>query len=435
MQVDLFTVAVYGSLMAAIWLGYSLVRSRRTSRNIGIKAAAFDAGLTEPFSLHPAIDPMICLGCGACGNACPEGGVIGLIGTTTELIEPTRCIGHGACSAACPTGAITLVFGTATRGIDLPKIGPDFQTNVPGLFIAGELGGMGLIRNAVEQGRQAVESIHKLGGAGDGSDYDLVIVGSGPAGLAAALAAKFYKLRYLVIEQDDLGGAVFKYPRGKVVMTAPAKLPIVGSVNFRETTKEALLEFWRCIEKEQGLKVRYRERVERIENHGGSFSVHTTAGVEKARYVLLAIGRRGTPRKLGVPGEELEKVVYQLVDPQQYRGRSILVVGGGDSALEAASGIAEQPGTAVTLSYRGAVFSRAKQANRDRVDLLSKEGRLRVMLGSTVKSISSATVDIEWNGRCEAYNNDFVIVCAGGTLPTEFLKSAGVDMETKFGTA
>lgn len=429
------SLALYGVIMAVVW-GIYTFRSRRVEeKSIAIKAIAVEAGLTEPASLHPSIDPAKCLGCGNCALVCPEGDILGIIGGKAELVEPTHCIGHGACASACPTGAITLVFGTAKRGIDLPKVGPDFQTNVPGIFIAGELGGMGLIRNAVTQGRQAVESVRKLKRIAAPGQLDLVIVGAGPAGLAAALAAKQHGLTYVVIEQDDLGGTVFKYPRGKIVMTAPAVLPIVGQVNFKETTKEALLNFWRDIERKHRLKVRYREQVSGVEKAGSAFAVHTSKATERCTAVLLAIGRRGTPRKLEVPGEDLPKVVYQFIDAEQYKGRHVLVVGGGDSALEAAGSIAEQAGTTVTLSYRSEAFSRAKLKNRERVERMSRQKQLQVMLSSKVRSISADSAEIEWNGTRQVIRNDAVIICAGGILPTEFLKSAGIEMETKYGTA
>ena len=403
--------------------------------SLAIKMAAVEAGLTEPSSLHPFINPSICIGCGSCVRACPEGDVLGIIGGKAELIEPTHCIGHGACMTACPTGAIKLVFGTAERGIDLPRVDPSFQTNVPGIFIAGELGGMGLIRNAVEQGRQAIESVRKLDGLGSPGRYDVVIVGAGPAGFAGALAAKQAGLSYIVIEQDDLGGTVFKYPRGKVVMTQPAKLPIVGQVNFREVTKEKLLEFWRGIETDQSLNVKYRDRVEKISKTAEGFEVQSQSGTLACRAVLLAIGRRGTPRRLDVKGEDQKKVVYQLIDPEQYKGRHVLVVGGGDSALEAATSIADQPGTTVTLSYRSEAFGRAKAKNREKVDTQSSSGRLRVMLKSQVKRITETEVELSHEGTDHIFPNDAVIICVGGILPTDFLKSIGIDMETKYGTA
>ncbi len=148
------------------------------------------SGMTEPASLHPLIDPARCLGCASCISACPENSVLGLLNGKAQLVNPSHCIGHGACKTACPFDAIELVFGTEKRGLDIPEVNPDYQTNVPGIYIAGELGGMGLIRNAVTQGVQAVTSISKLSGIGKSHPLDLVIVGAGPAGIAASLAAK-----------------------------------------------------------------------------------------------------------------------------------------------------------------------------------------------------------------------------------------------------
>jgi thioredoxin reductase len=360
--------------------------------------------------------------------------VLGVVGGRAELVSPTDCIGHGACKTACPTEAITLVFGTERRGVEIPVLSPKFETNVPGIFVAGELGGMGLIRNALEQGRQAVEAIHASRRSG-GAQLDVVIVGAGPAGFAASLTALSRRMKYVTLEQESLGGCVFQYPRGKLVMTAPAHLPIIGKINFRHTSKEQLLEFWREAERRSGVKISYRERVERIEPERDGFKVYTSKGSYSARSVLLAIGRRGTPRKLGVPGEELPKVVYRLIDPEQYAGQNVLVVGGGDSALEAAASIAELGNTSVVLSYRGDAFGRAKQANRMRVSSATQNGSLRVMLSSNVKHIDADEVSIEQTGHLHRVANDAIIVNAGGILPTEFLRSIGVQIETKYGTA
>lgn len=426
---------VYLIPIGLILWGYAAVQRRRQQRCVSVFDQARDAGLTEPASLHPVIDAVRCIGCGSCVTACPEGNVLGLIHQKAALINPTHCIGHGACRTACPMDAITLVFGTEQRGVDIPQVGPDFQTNVPGVYIAGELGGMGLIRNAIEQGRQALEAIRKLPGSGAGDGLDLVIVGAGPAGIAASLGALQHKLRFVTVEQESLGGTVAHFPRGKLVMTAPAVLPLIGRVTFSETTKEALLAFWEDVVRRTGLNIHYQERVEEILAQPGAVLVKTNRDSYRARAVLLAIGRRGTPRKLGVPGEDHSKVVYRLIDAEQYRGQQVLVVGGGDSALEAAASIATQPDTRVTLSYRSESFSRAKEKNRARIAAAEATGRLRVIFKSTVLEIQPERVIIAREGERIELANDAVIVSAGGELPTPFLKKIGIHVDTKHGTA
>ena len=429
--------AVYSAVMAICFAWYF---GRRYSLQRTSKAAAQDSvegGLMEPASLHPIVDHSKCIGCGSCIKACPEQPhhvVMGMIGGKADLVSPTLCIGHGACRTACPVDAITLVFGTERRGVELPRVTPWFETNVSGVFVAGELGGMGLIRNAIEQGRQAIDQIVSRRPRGKGEQLDVVIVGAGPAGFSAALASLEKKLKFVVVEQESLGGCVFQYPRGKIVMTQPAELPLAGRMDVTLTTKEQLLAYWEGIQRRTGLQIRQNERVEAVTRDGNGFVVRTSKGELRTVTVLLAVGRRGTPRKLGVPGEEASKVVYRLIDPQQYTGQHVLVVGGGDSALEAAASLAEA-GASAALSYRGDAFQRAKARNRERVKSASAAGSLKVMLKSEVKQITPEKVALIQDGQEVALRNDAIIVNAGGILPTDFLKKIGIEVETKWGTA
>jgi thioredoxin reductase (NADPH) len=412
---------------------YVVHQRRRDRANTRAHAEAVAQGLAEPPSLHPVVHAQRCIGSGGCVHACPEG-ALGIVGGKAVLVNAASCIGHGACHAACPVEAITLVFGTEKRGVDIPSVSPEFESNVPGLFIAGELGGMGLIRKAAEQGRQAVEALRRRKAGAD--ELDVLIVGAGPAGISAGLSAIENKLRYHLIEQEEsLGGAVYHYPRHKIAMTAPVRLALLGQVRMGEIRKEDLLEFWQGVVKKTGLQVQFNERMEHIERQGDSFVVTTSRGSHRARSVLLAIGRRGTPRKLGVPGEALSKVVYRLVDAEQYRGQAVLVVGGGDSALEAAVALSEQPGTTVTLSYRSAAFSRVKGKNRQRVQQQAAAGRLQVLMNSQVQTIEPDAVALQTAAGAMRLANQAVIVCAGGELPTPLLQRVGVQFATKYGTA
>ena len=408
------------------------IRRARSRAHAGELREAQEAGLVEPPTLHPVVDLSLCMGSGACARACPEK-ALGVIDGKGVLINPTHCIGHGACAPACPVGAIKLVFGTERRGVEIPAVDPFFETNVKGIFIAGELGGMGLIRNAVRQGTQAIDAITKR--PRGAAELDVLIVGAGPAGIAASLAAEQAKLKYATIEQEDsLGGTTYHYPRNKLVMTNPMNLPIVGEVKVREISKEELMAIWQKVLDDARPDIRFSERMEEITREGEVFVVRTNRATYRAASVLLAIGRRGTPRKLGVAGEHQPKVVYRLLEPSQYSGADVLVVGGGDSALEAALDLAAEPGTTVTLAYRGKAFDRVKPKNRERIDEAVAQGKIRLELETTVGEIGADQVTLKKGEATVALPNDGVIVCAGGELPTPMLKKIGIQVEAHYGS-
>lgn len=435
MNSDWTTLAIYLVPMLLVWTAYGWARRRRDAVARARLEASREAGLTEPASLHPVIDPVLCLGCATCVDACPEGSILGLIAGKAQLVDPTACIGHGACREACPQDAITLVLGTATRGVEIPLVDSDFQTNVPGLYVAGELGGMGLIRNAIVQGTQAMDAIAGSRPRSDGESLDVLVIGAGPAGIAASLRAQERGLRCVTLEQDSLGGTVAHYPRGKIVMTAPVELPGYGPIRLREAGKEELLELWTKVVQQTGVDIRYGERLVSLERQADGFRATTPSHEYHSARVLLAIGRRGTPRTLDVPGEDRNKVVYRLTAPEQYRGRRVLVVGGGDSALEAALSLCEEPKTRVTLSYRGRAFSRAKAKNRQRIEQAEAASEVQVLLGSQVAEIGEDTVTLETANGTKELANDAVVVCAGGILPTPLLRAAGIEIEVRHGEA
>jgi len=432
----LVIVAIAIALFAVTVLPY-IRRLRQTERdNIQRLEDSEAAGLNEPPTLHPIVDPAVCLCSGACVKACPEGDILGLINNRPTLLHASRCVGHGQCAASCPVDAISLVFGTAQRGIDIPHVQGNFETNVPGIYIVGELGGMGLIRNALRQGRQVVGGIAAETKPVPPETHDLLIVGAGPAGIAAALTAMEHKLRFVAIEQEEPGGAVRHYPRQKLVMTEAMDIPLYGHVDLREASKEQLLELWQDVFAKTGLQFNTGERLLKIQREENFFRVETSNGDYQTARVVLAIGRRGTPRKLGIVGEELEKVSYKLLEPERFCESRILVVGGGNSALEVAWALAQQNlGNTVTLAHRSNAFANANESNRGRIEALSENGQLEVLLQTEVRQIDEDKVHIEKDGQQRRLGNDYVFICIGGQLPLDLLHQVGVSIERKFGQA
>ncbi len=408
------------------WMLYHESKARK------IQEEALAAGRHEPASILPWINTKTCMGSGACVTACPED-VLKVIDGQAVAVTASSCVGHGTCVAVCPVDAIELVFGSENRGIDIPKRDPKFQTNVPGLYVAGELGGMGLIANAIEQGAQAMRN------AADGikprSDiWDVVIVGAGPAGMGAALVAKEKGLNYALLDQDTLGGAILHFPRKKLVFTRPVDIPGYGRVKVSQLEKEELVALFQHVAESCGLEVQEGERVDKVAlQPDGTLLTVTPNNSFVAQRVLLCLGRRGTPRKLGAPGEDQEKVAYALLEPELYTFQHLLVVGGGDSAVEAAMTLGEQEGTRVWLSYRQASLTRPKKKNIERLRKAVRDGYVELVLESKVKAIEADRVVLEQKGEEIVLPNDFVFVFAGGVLPTKFLQDAGIVVQRHHG--
>ena len=408
----------------------------RSVQTISKTAKAKEYGLHEPVSLHPVVDLDICIGSGACITACPEHDILGINNGQAQTINASRCVGHGACFHACPVQAISLCIGTEKRGVELPHVSQEFETNIPGIFVAGELGGMGLIKNAVEQGKQAVEYYLKKSYPKSKSKYDLIIVGAGPAGISASLTAAKNNLKFLTLEQDSLGGTVFSFPRAKIVMTSPMELPLWGKVKLVETSKSELLDLWNNVLTKNKISINEQEKVVEIVKQDNMFIVKTNHDHYTSNGIILAIGRRGSPRKLGVPGEERENVFYRLLEPELIHNTDVLVVGGGDSAVESAMLLADEKNR-VTLSYRSETFSRLKPKNLERVTDYIKKKKIRPLFNSNVKEIFKNEVCFTFNDKPDELKLkiDLTYVFAGGILPTSFLEGIGIKITKKFGDA
>ncbi len=648
-------------VLTAGFVALQLLNSYREKKRL---AEMVKSGRNLPASLYPVIDTDICIGSGACVAACPEQDVLGIVNGMGRLIHGAACIGHGRCAAECPVDAIRLVFGTEERGVDIPHITGTFETSRAGIYIAGELGGMGLIRNAIRQGigaaRNAMGSIqggssvpgHALlpvvgqdvaaspfdavpstmvgtvrpvaegpdlgdllastrtphgrpkspeaifqdvhGGPTDEHDFanarpqktnsfpkpplgtltmlgglhggrafplvqretrigrapdcvvrvdgdnvsrhhasihmvatayrlvdadstngtlvngkrvteiqlddgdrvqvgpnlfrfsvraasrtvmasanlkplefspagilsappsyppppeppkpaapvptgitqtvDVLLVGAGPAGLAGALACKERGVSFALIEQNRLGGAAAAYPRHKVVMTEPIEVPLFGTIHKPEITKEELLELWNNIAQKTDLKVQTGVTFKGLDGNDGAFVAHTSAGDIACKKIILAIGRRGAPRKLGVPGEDGTHVTYELIDPEQYKKAKVVVIGGGDSALEAAWQLTEEAEATVNLVHRSEGF-RGKAKNVEHVEALRKEARLGVFLNTKTLKILPGSVEVNTPAGPRSLPADYVIILIGGELPTALLESLNIRIDKWFGAA
>lgn len=426
----LVTVVIVAVISLFFLRGYlkGLKKRDELARKAAEKGKVFSEG---PRSQHPHIDTNYCIGCATCTTVCPEGDVLAMLAGKAAIVNGHKCIGHSLCAEACPVGAITMVMATPSMGSDMPFMTPEYETSIENLFIIGELGGLALIKNAVNQGRDCIDNLVRRRAARpvapiDGV-HDVLIVGAGPAGISASLRAIQNKLKYLTLEQDEIGGTVAKYPRQKLVMTSPVEFPMYGKFKKTELSKENLLAFWDMVLNRADFNCVTQEKVEQITKEpNGTFTVRSANNQYRAHAVILALGKTGTPRKLGVPGEDQPKVMYRLIEADHYVNKKILVVGGGDSAVEAAMGLGNQPGNKVTLCYRAAQFSRIKERNTKRIEECVKNGKVEVLFETNPKEFKPESVVLDVKGTVREIPNDYVWIFAGGIPPYDFLKKIGI---------
>jgi thioredoxin reductase/ferredoxin len=385
---------------------------------------------------EPMINATLCIGCGGCIDVCPEQGTLELVNGKAILAHPERCTGHAKCVEACPTSAITLAFGGVRQTLRVPKINENFETNIRGVYIAGELGGMGLIKTAINEGRLVIDRIrmsHPGGSPGDRAGmFDVAIIGAGPAGLSASLTAHQYGMRYVTLEQGDIASTIRQYPRHKFLMAEPIEMPLYGSLYVADGSKEALLGVWESIINNTGVKVNTNERVESISRtSNGVFGIATSKATYLAARVVLALGKRGTPRRLNILGESMAKVSYRLIEADSYRDQDVLIVGGGDSAIEAALALSKDGHNRVTLSHRGDDFQRARERNRSMLADFCAKGSVRVLRRSNLREIHPDRVVLDVDGLTTELPNRYVFILIGGESPEDFLRKIGVEIVEK----
>ncbi len=424
-------------------LGLSMARRREL---IGLRQSVADRdrarrlGSDKAQLQHPVVDLTRCLGCATCVAACPEEGVLELVHGQAMVVNGARCVGVSACERECPVGAITVTLGDLTERDDIPALTAELEAvGAPGLFLAGELTAHALIKTAVDQGAavglEVARRVEVAGSEADSEVLDLCVVGAGPAGLACSLVAKQSGLNFAMIDQEQvIGGTVAKYPRRKLVMSQPIEMPGYGCFKKKTYEKEELMELWQEIANAHDLELHGGQVLQDVSrSEEGHFVVQTDSRQFKARHVCLALGRRGIPRKLNVEGEQLPKVSYNLIDAHSYQNRRILVVGGGDSAVEAAMALAEQPGNQVSLSYRKEAFFRIRAKNETRIVECMERGSVQVYFESGLSSIGVDSVSLQGvNAKSQEFvtlPNDDVFIMIGGIPPFETLKRSGVSFD------
>lgn len=385
-----------------------------------------------PRALYPVVDVTRCTGSGSCLKACPEGEVLTFRDGVPVLAHPEKCVGHGVCADECPTDAIRLVLGTRERVVKLPELRGCYETSRSGIHVVGELAGAPLLEQAVRQGLAVGAHLAaRLRTSPAGAE--VVIAGAGPAGLAVAFALAEAGVAYRILERSEVLSTIRAYPAGKIVTTRALALPGAGLIARGRISRERLLT--RCLRAIEDGDIRVEEGVEvhAIDGRDGAYTVRTSTGAIRAHKVVLAIGRAGSPRRLGVPGEDLAKVIIGLGNPAEHAGRRVLVVGGGDAAVEGAIALARSGAAEVILCHRGETFSRCRDENRRALGSAIADGRVRVILGGRITRIDPANVELATPEGTRSLANDVVVLALGRALPVRFLEASGIALKAYSG--
>jgi thioredoxin reductase/polyferredoxin len=333
------------------------------------------------------------------------------------------------------------LLSSGSRDAPRPVLKRGNESNVRGLHVIGDLAGAPVIKLAMTQGVEVIEHLdgqpdmRQRGATGPDGLVDVLVVGAGAAGLNAALAAQEKGFSFVVLEKGRIANTIENFPQGKWVYAEPDAVPPKGKLWLDGATKEDLVERWNAIVAENDLDVRCEESLVALEKQpAGTFLATTDKGEHRARRVVLATGQRGNPRRLGVPGEDMEQVYHRLYSPRGYRDEDVLVVGGGNSAVEAAITLSEQ--NRVTLSYRRGAFSRLFKDNRRQLDERVAAGKVTLVLDSEVTAFRDGQTELQVrrDGAAETrvVKTDHAFVLIGAELPVRFLRSLGIHLENEW---